>query len=468
VTDIAADRRSAEITPSIEQFGYRQELKRSLSLFDLVVYGLVFITPGAPILTFGIVYNLSSGMVPLVYIVTLIAMLMTALSYMQMSRLYPIAGSVYSYAGRTIGELPGFLAGWAILLDYILFPTLNYVAFAIAVHAVVPDIPQALPIVVALTINTIVGLSGIETTMRASILCLIIVVTIIAIFFAAATVALLDGTGGVHLSATPFFDPQKFSPGVMFGALAIAVSSFLGFDAISTLAEETKGGAATVGKATLIALSLVGVLFIFEMYVPSLFVLGLAGFPPGSPTFEAYFNISETVGGPWLKFLLAVVAGVFACLPSALAGQVATARVIFSMARDGRLPRALAHVDEKRKVPDRALLLVSAVTLAVGLMLVAYLDFLVSIISFGALLGYLLVHASVIVYHARKRTDRLWWKRVLVPALGFLFIAYILVTISTNALIAGLSWLTIGVIVYGISKLKRPDAFPPAGRLENP
>ena len=126
----------------VEAFGYHQELKRSLSMLDLLVYGLVFIVPGAPITVFGIVFNASSGMVPLVYIVGLLAMLFTAASYVTMSRAYPVAGSVYAYAGRAIGESVGFLAGWAMLLDYLLLPTLVYVLCAIGVHAVVQAIEK--------------------------------------------------------------------------------------------------------------------------------------------------------------------------------------------------------------------------------------------------------------------------------------------------------------------------------------
>src|SRR5262245_53269684 len=120
---------------SIEQFGYRQELKRSLGLFDLVVYGLIFIVMTAPMSVFGFVYNASSGMVPLVYAMGLVAMLFTALSYMAMSRAFPVAGSVYAYAGRGIGEIAGFIAGWAMLLDYVLVPLVTYVAIAVAVQA---------------------------------------------------------------------------------------------------------------------------------------------------------------------------------------------------------------------------------------------------------------------------------------------------------------------------------------------
>ena len=120
---------------TIEGFGYRQELKRSLNRFDLLVYGLIFIAPGSPMVVFGIVFNASMGMVPLVYLVGLVAMLFTAASYVNMSKVFPIAGSVYSYASRSIGESVGFLAGWVMLLDYLLLPTLCYVFCAVAIHS---------------------------------------------------------------------------------------------------------------------------------------------------------------------------------------------------------------------------------------------------------------------------------------------------------------------------------------------
>src|SRR3954466_2952331 len=101
----------------IENLGYRQELKRSLSLRDLLVYGLVLIGPIAPVTVFGIVFNASHGMVPLTYAVGLVAMIFTAWSYMTMARVVPVAGSVYAYASRSIGAPAGFFAGWGILLD---------------------------------------------------------------------------------------------------------------------------------------------------------------------------------------------------------------------------------------------------------------------------------------------------------------------------------------------------------------
>src|SRR6202012_1926012 len=90
------------VTHSLEQFGYKQELKRALTLRDLLIYGLVLIVPAAPFGVYGIVFNAAHGMVPLVYLVGLIAMLFTALSYQALSEAFPIAGSAYAFAARGI------------------------------------------------------------------------------------------------------------------------------------------------------------------------------------------------------------------------------------------------------------------------------------------------------------------------------------------------------------------------------
>ncbi len=103
---------SEPLAASLEQFGYRQELRRALTLFDLLVYGLAIIGPFSPVSVFGIVFNMSHGLVPLVYVFGFLAMIFTALSYMAMSRAFPLAGSVYAYAARTFGPTVGFFAGW--------------------------------------------------------------------------------------------------------------------------------------------------------------------------------------------------------------------------------------------------------------------------------------------------------------------------------------------------------------------
>ncbi|MBV9332185.1 MAG: APC family permease, partial [Alphaproteobacteria bacterium] len=375
----------------VEAFGYRQELKRALGLFDLLVYGLVFIVPMAPVAVFGIVFNASHGMVPLIYAVGLVAMLFTALSYTTMARAFPVAGSVYTYSARSLGPTVGFFAGWAILLDYLLMPTLNYVACAIAMHATFSQVPKAFWVVGLLAIATVINYLGITTTARMNRLMLVGGLIILAFFLACAGYGVAHGTAGAHLSLAPFYNSRALKPGLIFGALSLAVLSFLGFDAISTLSEESIGGAAAIGRATLLSLCIAALLFIAQTWLASLFVLGRNQFPAGDATNAAFYDITQTVGGYGLKFLLTVPGVVVGGMASALTAQAATARLIYGMARDGKLPRALAHIHASNQVPERAILLVAVVTLVLGVFLVDRLELLTSMVNFGALLGFLLL-----------------------------------------------------------------------------
>lgn len=444
--------------PTLEEFGYKQELKRSLSLGGLLVYGLVFIVPIAPVAVFGIVFNASHGMVPLVYGIGLVAMLFTALSYMAMVTEFPVAGSVYTYAARSLGPAIGFFAGWAILLDYLLIPTLTYVACAIAVQAAVPAIPQAVWIVALLALATFVNYNGIEATARMNFVMLAVQLVILALFIGFALVALARHVGGAHLSLAPFYNPAALTPGLIFGALSLAVLSFLGFDAISTFAEEARDGARAVARATAFALCLSAFLFMLQTYLASLFVLGRTSFASGDAANTAFYDIAAVVGGYWFKFLLAVPGVVLSGLASALTAQAATARLLYGMARDGRLPAALAHVNERRKVPDRAIFLVAGVTLVLGLLLVGKLELLTSMVAFGALVGFLLLHLSVIVYFMVRKRSTNWLRYLIAPAIGFAVIAYVLWNAQEAAKVAGGCWLFAGLVVFLVLRARRPRA----------
>lgn len=446
--------------PQLEAFGYKQELKRSLSLFDLLVYGLVFIAPGAPVPVFGIVFNSSKGMVPLVYLIGLVAMIFTALSYTAMARAYPVAGSVYSYATRSIGEAAGFIAGWALLLDYVLMPALGYIVCAIALHAILPVVPEFIWVAGLVAFSTAINYFGIETTARANFALLILQLAITALFTIMALIGLARGVGGAHLSFTPLFNPHVLTPGLVFGALSLAVLSFLGFDGITTLSEEASGGAKAIGRATILSLCVCAFLFVAQTYVASLFVLGRTSLPHGAATDEAFYGISAMLGGAWLKWIVAIPGVVIGAAASTLCAQAATARLIFSMARDGKLPRTLAHVNPRRKVPERAVFLVAAVTLILGSFMLSRFELLTSMVSFGALVGFLMLHFSVLAHFGKQRS-RNWWRHYLVPVIGLIIIGYVLWNAEANAKIIGTIWLTFGVVLYvSLKAMGRTAAVP--------
>jgi amino acid transporter len=386
-------------------------------------------------------------MVPLIYLVGLVAMLFTALSYSMMSRAFPVAGSVYAYAGRSIGPAAGFIAGWALLLDYLLVPTLTYVACAIALDAVLPAVPKPVWVAALVGFSTIVNYFGIEATARTNIVMLVLQLVILALLMGACVVALTHGVAGAHLSIKPFYNPAVLSSGLVFSALSLAMLSFLGFDAISTLSEETKGGPKVVGRATILSLCLCAILFVAQTYLFSLFELDRISFPSGDPTNAALYNIAAMIGGQWLKVIVAVPGMVLSGIAGALTAQAATARLLYSMARDGKLPRALAHVNPVRKVPERAVFLAAAITLILGTTMVDQFELLASMVNFGALTGFILLHISVIAHFIWRSKSRDWVRHLAVPLIGLCIVGYVLFSTDANAKIAGFSWLAIGVAV---------------------
>ncbi|MFC4950896.1 APC family permease [Pseudonocardia sp. GCM10023141] len=436
-----------EPSSDLGAFGYKEELRRSLTLRDLLVYGLVFMVPIAPFAIFGVVFNASSGMVPLVYIIGFIAMIFTALSYREMSRAFPIAGSVYAYAGRGIHPAAGFLAGWAILLDYLLVPTLLYVTGAAALASVLPGVPQWIWVVAFVLINTTVNLRGIETTARTNRVFLVGQLIVLALFVVLSIIAISGGVNGASWTFTPFFNPAAFSPSLIFAALSVAVLSFLGFDAISTMSEETKGGARVVGRATVLALAMVAGLFVIQTYLAALILPGQTGFDGETATNEAFYTVANLVGGTWFKIVVAIAVALASAIANALVAQAATSRLLFSMARDRQLPRFLAHVHPTRRVPERAVLLVSVVSLVLALFFVGQIGLLSSLVNFGALFSFLLLHVSVAVWYLIRKRQRTFGLHLVVPALGFVIIGYVLWNADANAQIGGLIWLAIGVVV---------------------
>jgi amino acid transporter len=236
------------------------------------------------------------------------------------------------------------------------------------------------------------------------------------------------------------------------------VLSFLGFDAISTLAEETKGGTRVVGQATMIALCIAAILFIIQTYVAALLVPDRTAFAGDTAMNDAFYNVSAIVGGSAFKVVVAVSAALSAAIANALVAQAATARLLFAMARDGQLPRFLAHVHPKRRVPERAILFVAAVSLVLGLFFVGQVGLVSSLVNFGALFSFLMLQVSVVAYFLIKRRSRTFGAHLLSPVIGFGIIAFVLVNADVHAKVGGLAWLAIGTIVLVGLRLKGRSA----------
>jgi amino acid transporter len=451
VTEIANPSAPAGGDPGgIEQFGYKQELKRTLKFGDLVIYGLIFMVPIAPFAIFGGVFQASGGMVPLVYLIALVAMMLSANSYSQMAQAFPMSGSVYTYAGRGIARPVGFVAGWMILLDYILIPALLYLAAAIAMHGIISAIPVWVWLVAFIVLNTVINYLGIQLTAKVNKVMLVLELAVLAIFLVVGFVALAQGKGS-GFSFQAFFNPSTFSLPLLFSAASIAVLSFLGFDAISTLAEENKGTSKSLGVSMIASLLLVGVLFVVQTWVASMLVTDPAALiKNGDPAGVAFYQASATAGGQFMFILTAASTAIAWGFANALVAQAATSRLLFAMARDRQLPKFLGKVNAKHSVPVNATFLVAGVSLVLGIYLTILPDGLVAIsalVNFGALTAFLLLNVAVIWYFIVKQKSRRWFVHLVYPAVGFVILAFVLYNARAAAQILGVVWLAIGIIV---------------------
>jgi len=445
----------------LESFGYKQELNRSVSTVDLIVYGLVFMVPIAPWTIFGVVYNSAGGMVPLVYLIGLVAMVFTATAYAQMAKSFPLAGSVFSYVGRGIHSSAGFFAGWAILLDYLLIPTLLYVLAAESMIGLFPGTPRWLWALVFVLVNTVINLLGVDSLKMANRLFLVLELAFLAIFVVIAVRAINgDSLPNVHWSTTPLWNPETVSAPLIAAALSIAVLSFLGFDGISTLAEESTGTRNPAGKAMVGALFIVAFLFIGQTWLASLLTGGRASFSDDEAG-NAFFKLVEAASSTgWMNafFVVNVLAVGFA---NAMAAQAATSRLLFSMSRDRQLPAFLSRISS-RKVPYAAILLVSAISVVLVLFFVGQIALISSLVNFGALFAFCLLHVSVVWYYLGRKKSRNYLLHLVVPTLGFLIIGYVLFNADSLAKIGGIVWLAAGAVVFLVNQL-RGRAVPALG-----
>lgn len=440
---------SAELTPQqqLEAYGYKQELKRSVSTMDLLIYGLIFMVPIAPWAIFGVVYNAAGGMVPLVYLIGLIAMIFTALAYQQMAKSIPLAGSVFSYVGRGIHPTAGFFAGWAILLDYLLVPTLLYVFAAESMIGIFPGTERWMWALIFVAINTTINLLGISSIKRINRIFLAIEIVFILIFVVIAVNALNSGTiPGAELTTAPIWDASKVTGPLIAAALSIAVLSFLGFDGISTMAEESTGGRNSAGKAMIIALCIVAFAFILQTWLASALAAGRESFGDDEVG-NAFFTIVQAASSTGWMNAFFVVNVLAVGIANAMAAQAATSRLLFSMSRDRQLPKFLSVVSG-RQIPRNAVLFVSALSAVLVLFFVGQIDLISSLVNFGALFGFMMLHIAVIVHYLVRKKSRNYLLHLVVPVIGFLVIGYVLLNAAVEAKVGGLVWLVIGAAVF--------------------
>lgn len=414
-------------------------LERKLTLVPLIVIGIAYMTPMAVFDTFGIITDLTEGRVAGAYIITTLVILLTAWSYIQMVKIYPNAGSAYTFAQKTVGPKIGFLVGWAALADYMLLPMINVLLPRIYLGPVFPIVPDWIWAFSFAIVITALNIFGLKMSIR------------VTAFLVATQFAICASMIGFSFWATPAesYSVTPLMPLDVTTALAgaaILVYSFLGFDAITTLSEDTHHPTVNIPKAVLYTALIGGGLFVAVSYFVQL------QFPSVS-RFENLDAVSPQIalelGGPAFQLAFAFAAA-FASLASGMASQVSASRLLYVMGRDKILPpRFFGYLSPHNQTPTFNILLLGAISLVA---VITPLSVAVSLISFGALIAFSFVNLATIIHYLvieKRRGVTAIVSYGILPSLGLVSVAILWSHLQQMSLIGGVSWLIIGLVYAG-------------------
>lgn len=416
-----------------------------LGLPGLILFGIAFITPTAPFPVFGIVSSVSRGHMALAYVFAMFAMVLTALSYGRMSAAFPAAGSAYTFTRRSLHPILGFVTGWVMLLDYLLIPMLSVIYISLTVARLIPGVPYEVWIVVVAFLITAANLFGLRITNHANFL-MTVIMSASVIWFVAAAVHILSGQPGSASGFTwkPFYNPETFSLSAVMAGTSIAAFSYLGFDGISTLAEDSRNPQRDIGRATVLVCLIVAALFILQAYLAQSLWPDFTSYPDVD---TAFLDVARLAGGNALFSLVTFVLLV-AGLSSAVAGQASASRLLFGMGRDRLLPHKIfTYIHPRFSTPTFGVLSVGLVSVVGGL----YFSFRLAAeaVNFGALFGFMCVNVCVVQHYFirnAQRGVRGVLRNLLLPIAGFLVCFYVFVNLSSTALWIGVIWCTCGIV----------------------
>ncbi|MFE4229990.1 APC family permease [Arthrobacter sp. NPDC056886] len=420
-------------------------LATRLSLVGVVLFGLSYMSPSIVMQTFGIISGTSGGAAPSAYLIAMGAMLLTALSYGKLARVFPTSGSAYTYAGRLLGRHVGFVVGWSILLDYFFLPVVAWLVQSLYLNAQFPEVPIWAWLLINAGLTTLVNILGITMIDRVNRVLLVLAIAVVAAFVAVCVVY-LGGSDAPPLAVTDAFWNSTATFGTIVAAASIAAYSFLGFDAVSTLSEETHNPKRNIPRGIIMTVLIGGTFFTLVAFVMQLVHPG--GIFENESTVG--YTMSVQVGGTAFADvlnILQILGGFAGCVVI----QASATRLMYVMGRDGVLPRRFfGYLHPKFRTPILNILLVGAASfLAIGLSL----ETAASLINFGAFLAFAMVNICVVSYFVRCRRNG-----TSVSILGFLIFPlggaavdiYLLLNLGPNALTLGVGWLVIGLIYLAV------------------
>jgi putrescine importer len=424
-------------------------LRRALGLRDLILYGIIVTSPVAPMSIYGIVSVRAHGHVATIILLAMFAMLLTAVSYGRMARAHPSAGSAFAYVGQEINPAIGYVIGWSLVMDYILNPLICIIWCSQQAHVFVPNLPYSAWAVFFATLFTVLNVQGIKTSARVNAMLAAGIGVVVVVFLIAATMYVLHHppAAGTMLMR-PFYDPGTWNGAAVLGATSVAVLTYMGFDAVSTLAEEAENPRQIL-PATVLTCLFIGAISLIEVYAAQL-VWPVAMPYPNVDT--AFTFVAQRAWAP--LFVLMGLTLIIAQIGSGIAAQLGAARVLYGMGRSGALPASFfGALEPKRRVPRNNVVFVGTLALAGALILpvaasqgTAY-ELAVSLVNFGALIAFMGVNAAAFARYF-LRAEKKSVINFVAPVAGFLVCLLLWSSLSTPSKLLGGIWMTFGIL-YG-------------------
>jgi amino acid transporter len=424
--------------------GTTRRLRRALTLRDLFLYGVVVIQPIAPMGPFGAIQADSRGHAVTVILVAMVAMLLTAVSYGRMAAAYPSAGSAFTYVGKEIHPAAGYVTGWGMVMDYMLNPMICVVWCSKAVWERWQGTPFALWAALFAILFTSLNLRGIKASARFNTILAAGMGVVIFIFLVAAVRYIAGHAEGVDFFSRPFYDPARWNSGAILTGTSLAVLTYIGFDGISTLAEEVENPRRNVLIATVLSCLAIGILASIEVYAAQL----IWPFSEGYPSVEtAFVHTAGRAGGAALSATILVTLTV-ATVGSGTGAQFGAARLLYGMGRSGALPAGFfAYLHPQRRVPSRSVIFVGVAAFvgALALERSGGYELGAHLLNFGALIGFMGVNLATFVhYFVRQRQHTIG--NLVPPLAGFAICLLLWLNLKPEAKYVGLAWLAVGVI----------------------
>jgi amino acid transporter len=420
-----------------------------LVFWDLIVYGLAYISPVGPFSTWGFALALSGGAAPLAFALGAVALFFTAISYASMAKEVSGSGSAYGYARAAMGDTVGFLVGWMVLLDYLLLPALMYVLFGIGMSLITPEVPRWAWILVMAAYNIGVNWFGVKNGARFNTATLVFQFVVLVLVIGWTLYAMHTHHLPVF-TAGAWWGSESSGRGVL-AATSLCLMSYLGFDAITTLTGEVRTEQRhLVGRAVLTTLAAIAVLAVIQVWIFSDLATGFEFKDLATATYEA---LAARVD-PDLARIVTLAISLTLAFSISPPMVVAVSRVLHSMASHRQMPAFLAHLHPRYGVPDRAILSSGALSIGVAVLFAERFDTLTSMVNFGAIVAFIAVNASVIAFYRIKRGSTRQIVHLVLPLIGMAILLTVLSQMSRIALAVGGAWMLAGVVVAAVLRAR--------------